>query len=80
MLDVWGIFQGNLNQGGLKMPNGVLSADCGQYDPNRDDHWPDRMRAAALALKGASDWTIIGKDTRQVRGHEQRHALATRPY
>lgn len=60
VLDLWAIGQGYLNQGALKMPNGALSADCGRYDPNRDDHWPDRMRAAFLALHGASERGLLG--------------------
>lgn len=62
VLDLWALFQGYFNQGSLKMPNGALSADCARYDPNRNAHWPDRMRAAALALHGAKEHGLLGKD------------------
>ena len=72
VLDLWALFQGYFNAGSLKMPNGALSADCARHDPNKNDHWPDRMRGASLALHGAKEFGLIGKDGAPMPGQQRR--------
>ncbi|GEM_PF-6252095 len=62
VLDLWALFQGYFNGPHFTIPNGALSADCARYNPNRDDHWPDRMRAAALALHAAVEHGLLGRE------------------
>ena len=64
--DQWSLFQGHINQGGYKMPNGELSGDCGKYDPNNNEHWPDRMRAGALCVHGSVEGKLLGKGQREI--------------
>ena len=61
ILKLWANLQGHLSEGVLKIPNAALLGEISGYDPNRDTHWPDRMRAFGIALTVALEWGAFGQ-------------------
>ena len=58
---LWACWQQWFNGGGAAgIPNEYLSREISSYDPSRDEHWPDRMRAAAIAVQIATELRMMG--------------------